>query len=76
MVVSVLGFTQPPGHGSYPEGTKASSVILGTLQAHRVMREMLLDGISDFPEAEPRLECTLARLRGPNIALCGSTIIQ
>jgi hypothetical protein len=33
-----------------PVGGKASSILWGTLQAHRVMREMLLDGFSGFPK--------------------------
>jgi hypothetical protein len=49
-VFSVLGMARSPGHGPHLEGTKAPSILWGTLQAHRVMREMLLDGFSGFPK--------------------------
>jgi hypothetical protein len=49
-IFSVLGTARSPGLGPYPEGTKATSILWGTLQAHRVMRDMLLDGFAGYPK--------------------------
>jgi hypothetical protein len=51
-VLIVLGSARSAGHDPYPypEVIKASSVLWGILQAHRVMREMLLDDFWEFPK--------------------------
>jgi hypothetical protein len=47
-VFSVLGTAR--GRAPFTEGTKASSILRGTLHAHHVMREKILDGLTGFPK--------------------------
>jgi hypothetical protein len=49
-VFSELGMARSPGNGPHLEGTKAPSILWGTLQAHRVMRDILSGGFSGYPK--------------------------
>jgi hypothetical protein len=48
-IFSVFAAARTPGHGPYRSGKeKATSILWGTLQAHRVMQEMLEHGLSGY----------------------------
>jgi hypothetical protein len=47
-VFTVLGTARSAGSGQHPKGPKATAILCGTLQAHRVMRDMLSDGFAAY----------------------------
>jgi hypothetical protein len=49
-IFSVLGTARSPGSGTFAEGAKASSILWGTLQAHRVMRDLISDNFAGHPK--------------------------